>query len=178
MLLLWWCPFKIQKEKWPGLQLTRTDYLSLVMTPFRIRWTIPLSWPGAGAETLIFRLQLRLQPKVPAPQHWLRWHPMCVDFFWFSVVVTGLGQWGGGGNGGSFSSCYVGPASLWPKGIQLEQNKNSSYTGSYCFLFKAWHYCQKSFFLLLNHSTVECLFWLQAAEWLKLLHRCLSCQYW
>jgi hypothetical protein len=43
MLLLWWCPFKIKKEKWPGLQFTRTDYLSLVLTPLRIRWTIPLS---------------------------------------------------------------------------------------------------------------------------------------
>ncbi len=42
MLLLWWCPFKIQNEKWPGLQFTRTDYLSLGLTPLRIRWTIPL----------------------------------------------------------------------------------------------------------------------------------------
>ncbi len=44
LLILWRCPFKIkiQKEKWPGLQFTRTDYLSLVLTPLRIRWTIPL----------------------------------------------------------------------------------------------------------------------------------------
>ncbi len=42
MLLLRWCPFKMQKEKWPGLQFTRTDFLSLVLTPLRIRWTIPL----------------------------------------------------------------------------------------------------------------------------------------
>jgi hypothetical protein len=34
--------FKIQKEKWLGLQFTRTDYLSLVLTHLRIRWTIPL----------------------------------------------------------------------------------------------------------------------------------------
>jgi hypothetical protein len=31
MLLLWWCPFKIQKEKWAGLQFNSTDYLSLVL---------------------------------------------------------------------------------------------------------------------------------------------------
>jgi hypothetical protein len=36
LLLLWWCPFKIQKEKWPGLQFTRTDCLSLVSTPLKI----------------------------------------------------------------------------------------------------------------------------------------------
>jgi hypothetical protein len=42
MLLLWWCPIKIQKEKLPGLQFMTTDYLSLVLTPLRIRWTIPL----------------------------------------------------------------------------------------------------------------------------------------
>jgi hypothetical protein len=39
---LWWCPFKIQTEKWPGLQFTRTICLSLVLTTGRIRWTIPL----------------------------------------------------------------------------------------------------------------------------------------
>jgi hypothetical protein len=43
MLLLWWCPFKIQKEKRAGLQFIRTDYLSLLLTPPRIRWTIPLN---------------------------------------------------------------------------------------------------------------------------------------
>ncbi len=41
MLLLWWCPFKIQKEKRAGLQFTSTYYLSLLLTPFRIRWAIP-----------------------------------------------------------------------------------------------------------------------------------------
>ncbi len=40
MLLLWWCPIKIQKEKLPGLQFTTTDYLSLVLTSLRIRWAI------------------------------------------------------------------------------------------------------------------------------------------
>jgi hypothetical protein len=45
MLLLWWCPFKIQKEKRAGVQFTRTDVLSLVLTPLRNRWTIPLSKP-------------------------------------------------------------------------------------------------------------------------------------
>ncbi len=43
MLLLWWCPFKIQKEKWASFQFTSTDYLSLVLIPLRIRWTITLS---------------------------------------------------------------------------------------------------------------------------------------
>jgi hypothetical protein len=42
MLLLWWCPFKIQKEKWAGLQFKRTDFFSIVLTPLRIRWTLPL----------------------------------------------------------------------------------------------------------------------------------------
>ncbi len=42
MLLLWWCPFKIQKENLAGLQITSTDYLSIVLTPVRIRWTVPL----------------------------------------------------------------------------------------------------------------------------------------
>jgi hypothetical protein len=35
-------PFKIQKEKRAGLQFTSTDFLSLLLTPPRIRWTIPL----------------------------------------------------------------------------------------------------------------------------------------
>ncbi len=42
MLLLWWCPLKIQKEKRAGLQFTGSDYLSSLLTPLRIRWTIPL----------------------------------------------------------------------------------------------------------------------------------------
>jgi hypothetical protein len=41
-LILLWCPFKIQKEKQVGLLFTSTDYLSIVSTPLRIRWTIPL----------------------------------------------------------------------------------------------------------------------------------------
>jgi hypothetical protein len=36
-------PFKIQKEKRAGLEFTSTDYLSLLLTTLRIRWTIPLS---------------------------------------------------------------------------------------------------------------------------------------
>ncbi len=35
--------FRIQKEKWLGLQFMRTDYWSLVLTLVRIRWTLPLS---------------------------------------------------------------------------------------------------------------------------------------
>jgi hypothetical protein len=35
-------PLKFKKEKWAGLQFTSTDYLSIVSTPFRICWTIPL----------------------------------------------------------------------------------------------------------------------------------------
>ncbi len=42
MLLLWLCPIKIQKEIWAGLHFTITDYLSIVSTPLRILWTIPL----------------------------------------------------------------------------------------------------------------------------------------
>ncbi len=51
MLLLRWCPFKIQTEKWPGLQFTRTDYLSLVLTPLKICWTIPLTLIPTGEPT-------------------------------------------------------------------------------------------------------------------------------
>ncbi len=47
MLLLSWCPFKIQKEKQEGLQFTSTDYLSLLLTPLRIRWTKPLSYDNS-----------------------------------------------------------------------------------------------------------------------------------
>jgi hypothetical protein len=42
MFLLWWCPFKIWKEKLASLQFTSMDYLSIVLTPVRIRWTVPL----------------------------------------------------------------------------------------------------------------------------------------
>jgi hypothetical protein len=35
-------PLKIQKEKRAGLQFTSKDYLSIVLTPLRIRWTTPL----------------------------------------------------------------------------------------------------------------------------------------
>jgi hypothetical protein len=50
--LLWWCPFKIQKEKRAGLQFTSTDYLSIVSTPLRIRWTIPLRRRSKEIRTL------------------------------------------------------------------------------------------------------------------------------
>jgi hypothetical protein len=43
MLLLSWRPLKIQKEKLAGLQFTSTDYLSLVLGPLIIRWTISLT---------------------------------------------------------------------------------------------------------------------------------------
>jgi hypothetical protein len=37
-------PLKFKKkEKWAGIQFTSTDYLSLVFTPLRISWIIPLS---------------------------------------------------------------------------------------------------------------------------------------
>ncbi len=36
-------PFIIQKEKRAGLQFTSTDYMSLLLTHLRIRWTIPLN---------------------------------------------------------------------------------------------------------------------------------------
>ncbi len=39
---LWLCPFKIQKEKRVGLQLTSMYRTSLVLTPLRIHWTVPL----------------------------------------------------------------------------------------------------------------------------------------
>jgi hypothetical protein len=35
MLLSWWCPFKIQKEEWQGLQFTTTDYLSIISISLR-----------------------------------------------------------------------------------------------------------------------------------------------
>jgi hypothetical protein len=34
-------PLKFKRKR-AGLQFTRTDYLSLLLTPLRIRWTIPL----------------------------------------------------------------------------------------------------------------------------------------
>ncbi len=36
-------PLKFKKKKRAGLQFISTDYLSLLLTPLRIRWTIPLS---------------------------------------------------------------------------------------------------------------------------------------
>jgi hypothetical protein len=45
MVLCSYCdsvPLKLKKEKLAGLQFTNTDYLSLLLTPLRIRWTIPL----------------------------------------------------------------------------------------------------------------------------------------
>jgi hypothetical protein len=44
MLLVRWCPFKIQKEIRTCLQFTSTDYLCLLLTNCRIRFTIPLNW--------------------------------------------------------------------------------------------------------------------------------------
>jgi hypothetical protein len=42
MLLLWWCPFQIQKEKWLGLLFTMTVFFSLALIPLINRWTIPI----------------------------------------------------------------------------------------------------------------------------------------
>jgi hypothetical protein len=39
---------KIQKEKQAGLQFTSTNYLSLLLTPLRIRWTIPSTATAVG----------------------------------------------------------------------------------------------------------------------------------
>jgi hypothetical protein len=61
MLLLWWCPFKIQKEKWPGLQFTRTDYLSLLLTTLRIRWTIPLISVSMAIDILLKKEELNMR---------------------------------------------------------------------------------------------------------------------
>jgi hypothetical protein len=84
MLLLWWCPFKIQKEKWAGLQFTSTDFLSIVSTPLRIRWTIPLSivlCPVCGSVQIVASI-LRL-PILS----WL-WCRDCltVTFLWYRVT--------------------------------------------------------------------------------------------
>ncbi len=43
MLLSWWWPFEIRYKKLPGLQFSITDHMSLLPTPHRLRWTIPLS---------------------------------------------------------------------------------------------------------------------------------------
>ncbi len=43
MILSWWCPFKIQKEKQADPQFTSMDFLSLVLISLIIRWTIPLN---------------------------------------------------------------------------------------------------------------------------------------
>ncbi len=97
-LLLWWCPFKIQTEKRAGLQFTSTDYLSQILTPLRIRRTIPLRY---------------------SEQNWASAHSPY--FTLFSIYV------GGGkvqqksfrafldclyllGWGGKISSCRTGPA--------------------------------------------------------------------
>jgi hypothetical protein len=42
MLLSWWCNFKIQYKELAGLQFSIKDCFSLVLTPVRMRWTIPL----------------------------------------------------------------------------------------------------------------------------------------
>jgi hypothetical protein len=36
-------PLKFEEKKQAGLQFTSTNYLSLVLTPLRICWTVPLS---------------------------------------------------------------------------------------------------------------------------------------
>ncbi len=59
MLLLWWCPFKIQKEKQAGLLFTSTDYLSIVLIPFRIHWTIPLTYMKVSSNC-IYRNKVRV----------------------------------------------------------------------------------------------------------------------
>ncbi len=80
MFLLWWCPFKIRKEKRAGLQFTSTDYLSIVLTPVRIRWTVPLScgiillsWRLlAGKSLLMATIILRLS-WISWPKSWNSW---------------------------------------------------------------------------------------------------------
>ncbi len=49
---------KNSKRKTGGLQFTRTDYLSLLLTPLRIRWTIPLMY------VVILKLATMLAPPV------------------------------------------------------------------------------------------------------------------
>jgi hypothetical protein len=55
------CPFKNQKEKWPGLQFTRTDYLSILLTPLRIRWTIPLISVSMANYILLKKEELNIR---------------------------------------------------------------------------------------------------------------------
>ncbi len=48
----WWCPF--QKEKRAGLQFTSPDFSSLLLTPLRFRWTIPLKGIRGTQQTYAF----------------------------------------------------------------------------------------------------------------------------
>ncbi len=86
--------------KLPALQFTRTDYLSLVLTPLRIRWTIPLncfSMSSARADmfiiTWLYLLLLGL----------CRWYTLCVGYEdWMEnehlcVEVGGVPAGGGAG---------------------------------------------------------------------------------
>ncbi len=44
-------PLKLKKKQ-AGLHFTSADYLSLILTPFRIRWTIPLIFACIMAQML------------------------------------------------------------------------------------------------------------------------------
>jgi hypothetical protein len=84
MLLLWWCPFKTQKEKRAGLQFTSTDYLSLLLTPLRICWTIPLI-----ISHILTNLRFRwlvYQPTLSFTVDRFRKIPSKICFFLISVV--------------------------------------------------------------------------------------------
>jgi hypothetical protein len=66
MLLLLGCLFKIQKEKRAGLQFTSTDYLSFLLTPLRIRWTIPL---GSVSASMLWAGGLRIGKYLSKKSH-------------------------------------------------------------------------------------------------------------
>jgi hypothetical protein len=92
MLLLGWCPCKIQDEKRVDLHFTRTDRMSLVLTSLRIRWTIPLNDNtknknkncnhNANTETTTKNNNVKILA-IKAPQHLhllkdvLRCHHLC-----------------------------------------------------------------------------------------------------
>ncbi len=67
------CPLKIQKEKLAGLQFTSTDYMSIVSTPLRIRWTIPLRHQKLEQRRAIL---LSAQPCVINPVIFMLKHKM------------------------------------------------------------------------------------------------------
>jgi hypothetical protein len=108
MLLLWWCPFKIHKEKLAGLQFTSTDYLRIVSIPLRIRWTIPLGYNwrrGKGIIYLYFGWGAVCHVVVPLDEcHYARhvdldrWH-VRFSYTYYSRLVTywfrsTFGKWG------------------------------------------------------------------------------------